>query len=320
MRIGVVGDCLFDVSVRASLPLEPGSDTPADVELVPGGQAANVAVRAARRGAAVRLITPLANDAAGRLLQRELAGEGVDVVALPAERTGLVVAVVDRSGERTMLSSRTPFPRGVTARHELARQLASCDWVHASGYALLDPHGGEAVAGAIGALPARIRRSADAASLPAADGSGARQLHERLASMRADLVFAGRREAALLLDRPGVADEPLDELAGALARRSERGVIVTGGADGSAAAVASIELTVPAYAAHAAILDSTGAGDAFAAAVIVELGRGGWPPSAGELRAAMLVGGEVGSRVTRVRGAQSRVLGEAEPAEASAAG
>ena len=274
MRIGVVGDCLFDVSVRAPLPLEPGSDTPAEVELVPGGQAANVAVRVARRGAAVRLITPLADDAAGRLLQRSLADERVEVVALPAERTGLVVALVDRTGERTMLSSRTPFPRGVTARHELARQLASCDWVHASGYALLDPHGGEAVAGAVGALPARIRRSADAASL-SADGSTARQLHERLASMRADLVFAGRREATLLLDRPAAANEPLEALAGALARRAERGVIVTGGAGGSAAALPPVELTVAAYAAHAAVLDSTGAGAAFAAAVIVELGRAG---------------------------------------------
>ena len=77
----------------------------------------------------------------------------------------------------------------------------------------------EAVAGALGALPARITRSADAAALPP-DANAARHLHDRLALMRADLVFAGRREAALLLDRPNAGNEPLAALAGALARRT----------------------------------------------------------------------------------------------------
>ena len=57
MHFAVVGDCLLDVTVASSGPIVRGGDEPARIELGPGGQAANVAVRLARGGASVRLIT-----------------------------------------------------------------------------------------------------------------------------------------------------------------------------------------------------------------------------------------------------------------------
>ena len=307
MRIAVVGDCVFDVSARPAGPLVTGSDLPANVEMLPGGQGANVAVRLARRGLRVRLITPLADDAAGRLLREHVTSQGVDLAVLRAERSGGVVAIVDPGGERTMLSDRVSFPRGVTVRHELLRQMAGADWVHVSGYALLDTLGGDTVTAAIGALPASVVRSADADSLPAAQEMVARY-RARLAASGSVLVFAGRRQASALTGDP--ADHPLPELAERVAAELRVAAIVTGGIEGSAARMGSEAVSVAAYASEAPAVDTTGAGDAYAAAVIAELAGARWPPDVEELRRAMQAGSELGSRVARVRGAQGAVMGE----------
>ena len=310
MRIAVVGDCNLDVSVRPSAAVSPGADVPADVELLPGGQGANVAVRLARRGRRVRLIAPLAADAAGRVLLDALRVEGVHVASLPADRTGIVVAQLDASGERALLSHRVPFPRGVTARHELIRQLRDATWVHVSGYALLDPVGGEAVAAAVGSLPPGVVRSADTDSL-SGDGETSHLFGERLGASGVVVLFAGRREAdALLRPGQGASADPLTAQAAELARSLGMGAIVTGGVDGSAACLPPVEIAVPAYAPDAPAVDTTGAGDAYAAAVIGELASAPWPPSPDVLRRAMQSGSEVGSRVARARGAQALVLGE----------
>lgn len=329
MRIAVVGDCVFDVSARPEGPLAAGTDVPAEIELLPGGQGANVAVRLARRGLRVRLITPLADDAAGRLLREQVAAHGVDIAVLHAERSGIVVAIVDGEGDRTMLSHRVPFPRGVTIRHELLRQLAGVDWVHVSGYALLDVTGGDTVAAAIAALPASVVRSVDTDSLPP-DGESVGRFAERLRTSGAGLVFAGHREASALLGaRPlgprergprapaeaPSAEAPLSELAERVAGEFRLAAIVTGGVRGSSGRFGEETIEVPAYAPEAPALDSTGAGDAYAAAVIAELAPARWPPSADAARRAMQAGSELGSRVARVRGAQGVVLGEALPGE-----
>ena len=318
MRIAVVGDCVFDVSARPSGPLSAGADVAAEIELLPGGQGANVAVRLARRGLRVRLITPLADDASGRLLREHVAAQDVDLAPLHADRSGMVVAIVDPEGERTMLSHRVPFPRGVTVRHELLRQLAGADWVHVSGYALLDVTGGDTVAAAVGALPGSVVRSADTDSLQR-DPDTVTRYRERLRASGAALVFAGHAEAEALLARgapasgdgaPPQPDASLSELAERTAADLRIAAIVTGGVRGSAGRFGGETIDVAAYAADAPALDATGAGDAYAAAVIAELAGERWPPPAEAARRAMQAGAELGSRVARVRGAQGLVLGE----------
>ena len=316
MRVAVVGDCLFDVSARALAAAVVGGDAPAEIELLPGGQAANMAVRLARRGARVRLVAALAEDAAGVLLRKRLAEDGVELAAVPASRTGLVLAQLDAQGERTMYSSRTPLPRGVTVRHELQRQVTGVDWVHVCGQALADPDGGQAVAAVVGGLPDGVRRSADTGSLPA-DDAGLTRYRDRLAASHASLLFAGEAAARALAGSAPLRQQPstLAALAAALEAALKIPSIVTAGAAGSAASVGGLSAVVAAYAPDAPVVDATGAGDAYAAAVIDRLAREPWPPSADLIRSAMLAGSELGSRVARVRGAQGLVLGERQPAE-----
>ena len=319
MRVAVIGDCLFDVSARALATAVPGGDAPAEIELLSGGQAANMAVRLARRGVRVRLIAPVGEDAAGALLRKQVAEDGVELATLPVARTGLVLALLDPEGERTMYSSRTPLPRGVTVRHDLQRQLTGVDWVHVCGQALADSGGGQAVAAVVGGLPGGVRRSADTGSLPA-DEAGLKRYRDRLSASGASLLFAGEAAARTLLASVARLQAPstpstLAALAGAVEATLKIASIVTGGASGSAASVGGVSAAVAAYAPDAPVVDATGAGDAYAAAVIDRLAREAWPPSAEVIRSAMLAGSELGSRVARVRGAQGLVLGERAPAE-----
>jgi ribokinase len=280
MRFVVVGDCLLDVTVAPSGPIRPAADAPAGIDLGPGGQAANVAVRLARQGASVRLVAPFADDVAGRLLREAMAAESIEVAPLAVERTGTVVALLE-DGERTMLSQRAPFP--ATAAGTLAGTIVNAGWIHCSGYALLDAHGP-----AVAATLAR-RQSGAILSIGgcAVSPDGTQRFRDLLAVAGPELLVLNRAEAA---------------------STGEGFSTVVTDPDGSSATIGSLTLRQPAIA--RATLDATGAGDAYAAGLILTLSRGQWPPAEGRLREAMRAGAELAGLVAGVVGAQARVAGE----------
>lgn len=302
MRVTVIGDSTLDVTVRPAQPPRPDGDVPARIGLSPGGQGANVAVRLARRGVTLLLATAIADDDAGQMLAAAMDADRVALQRLPAERSGTVVALLDDAGERAMFSDRITLAPGA-----VAAACVGADWVHCSAYALADDATGDALAGVLGSLPGATRISAGGGSLPPEPERAAR-VRGRLATAGARLLIFGRDEAAALLDAPlpslaAAADAMATAFPGAIA-------IVTGGAIGSAAAGPGFALSVAALDPAAPMIDATGAGDAYAAAVISELLADEWPPSVPSLRAAMEGGSLLGGLVSRVVGAQGRVPGE----------
>ncbi|HET8571965.1 MAG TPA: carbohydrate kinase family protein [Candidatus Limnocylindria bacterium] len=286
MLIAVIGDCLLDISVRPSRPMRLGADAPAAIRLSPGGQGANVAVRLARRGARVRLITGLADDPTGRFLREAMDAEGVELVAMPVAASGSVIALLDGDGERTMLSDRAPF-----AVEDLPDFIADAGWVHVSGYALRDANGA-ALAQLLSQRTTSVRLSIGGGSVP--PGDEAAEAAERLSTARADVLMLSRDEA--------------EHLGADLATL----VVVTEGAAGSSAlGVTPVPLHVPARVLTEAVVDATGAGDAYAAALIKGLAAlATWPPSAEDLRQAMVAASDLGAAVSRIGGAQGRVARE----------
>ncbi len=302
MSVAVVGDTTLDVTVRADEPPRPGGDVPAGISIAPGGQGANVAVRLARAGVEVRLASAIADDPAGRLLLAALDSEGVEVARMTSTRSGTVVALLDAAGERTMLSDRVTLDPAavVPACHAAA-------WVHCSGYPLADDLTGDAMAAALRSLPSSTRISAGGGSLPP-DAARAARVRDRLTAARVGLLILGREEAAALLDLPlpSVA-AAADALVGAFPATI---AVVTGGAAGSAAAGPGFALSVVAQDPSTPMMDATGAGDAYAAALIKALLGATWPPDVSTLRAAMEAGSHAGGLVSRVLGAQGRISGE----------
>lgn len=296
----VIGDATLDVTVAPSRPLRAAGDVSAVIRVGPGGQGANVAVRLARRGARVTLAAPVAGDAGGRLIGEALTDEGIELMALPASRSATVVALLDADGERSMLSDRQAL-----AADAVGPSLGDAEWIHVSAYALLDDQQGDGLAAMLGNRSGHPRLSVAGGSIPPDPATVAR-FRARLAVARPDLLLVNRDEAAALLGVPLLT-----------ARASAEGladvaplVVVTAGGQGSAAILRGSvrELTPPEVAGP--VIDATGAGDAYLAALVMALAGTPWPPDEAVLLSAMRAGSTAGAQVARVLGAQARIDGE----------
>ena len=302
----VVGDATLDVIVRGGAP-DAGADQPAQITVGPGGQGANVAVRLARAGNEVTLLCAVADDEAGHVLRSALAEDGVSLLAAPAPHTGLVVALIDATGDRSMLSDRVSIDARVLAGPEGATALRAADWLHVSGYPLADQLHGPALAAAAGARAPEQRCSVGGGSF---DG-----IHPRSAALvallrdaRPDLLHVDRREAESIVGRHADGRERADTLAARLAASVGAAVVVTDGATGAAAATEAGSVWVDAITGLSA--DATGAWDAHAAALLTFLASRPWPPDLATLREALEIAGPRGADAARVVGAQARTAGE----------
>ncbi len=276
-----VGDATVDVHGAPMRPMAAASDVPAEIRMRPGGQGANLAVRLARQGRAVTLVCVLADDPAAAMVRSALAQDGVSLEPLVADATGVIVVIGDASGERSMLSHRAPIPPDVAA----TVAGLSPAWLLVSGYALLQPDA-SALASGLAAVAARRVLVGGAVADDALDAwrAAARQL-------RPDLVIANRQEAmAARLDDLGAVPAITD-------------------ANGAEAKVGDQHVRVEAPAGPPPI-DTTGAGDAFAAAFVASVAGATWPPSRDGLQAAVETGVRLASAVVRLPGAQARVAGE----------
>jgi sugar/nucleoside kinase (ribokinase family) len=284
-QVLVLGDALLDVHVTPARPMRPGADVPALIRLEPGGQGANLAVRLARRGVDVLLRCGLGTDAAGGLVRSALAANGVVLDAIESPATGSVVVLVDRGGRRTMLSQRAPLTGPSLA-------AGGAGWLVVSGYALLEPDADQ-----LATLPLSDRRAVIGCALDDAEVEGWRTA---LKALEPNLLVLNEDEAALV---SGGAPEP----APALANELDAVVVVTR-AGGATARLGGETLQVTRG--TVATVDTTGAGDAFAAALIAELLDVTWPPPRDALERALLTASSAATAVTLVPGAQARVDGE----------
>src|SRR5215470_3372439 len=228
--ICVLGDAHVDVVVSARGPVAEETDTPARTSLGVGGQAANVAAWVVALGGQAR-----------QIVAGELARRGVELVGPVIEgRTGVVVSLADGAG-RSMLTDRGIGPR-LAADSLRDDWRLGCDWLHLPAYSLV----AEPVQAAALAAAARAPRlSIDLSSTAALQAFGVGRFRELITRLRPDVVFGNEAEAALVGDLPGA------EL---VVKLGERGVRAAG-------------TVIPALPTRP--VDSTGAGDAFAAGYLV---------------------------------------------------
>ena len=139
-----VGDLALDVISQLKEPINYGNDTASRISSHPGGQAANVATWITRTHSKAQLVARVGNDPVGFALISDLDKYGVEHMNLmhSGRPTGVVVILVDSNGERTM------FPdNGANADLEVSDlpPLDDIDGVYLSGYALLDFRSRESV-------------------------------------------------------------------------------------------------------------------------------------------------------------------------------
>jgi ribokinase len=268
-----LGDLMVDVVARLFGPLAEGSDSPAVISYVGGGSAANTAAWLSRVGAASVFVGALGDDAAGQSQLESLHRLGVDV-RFRVDRTrptGTCLVLVAPTGERTMVPD--PGANLSLMEHDVpTEEFAAGDHLHVSGYALLRDSRDAALHALAVAGAAGLTVSVGAASAAPLSVLGAESFLRLLPASA--LLFANEKEAAVLA---GASDgDPALELATALAAGG-REVVVTAGSGDAAWADGSQSVARAAEPLDGPELDTTGAGDAFAAGFLAARARGAAP-------------------------------------------
>lgn len=259
-RVLVVGDVMTDVIVVPEGPIVKGSDRRATVRSRPGGSGANQAVWLGAMGANVTFAARVGADDKSMY---ENYFRGLSVVPVLSgdkeQPSGVLVTIVDPDGERSFLTDRGANLNLAPADLD-ASLLDDIGMVMVSGYSFFAPGPRAAVRSLFAAARARgIVVAVDPASVGFLVEVGAAQF---LAwTEGANAIFANESEAEALTGLTGHMAQmrALGAHYGTvLIKRGRLGAAI-GGRDGI-----RVELPAP----EVTVVDSTGAGDAFAAGFI----------------------------------------------------
>jgi sugar/nucleoside kinase (ribokinase family) len=269
-----------------------GSDTASRISTSSGGAAGNVAAWLTRTDARSTIVSHVGDDPAGAAIVAEFDALGVDHgdLVIPGETSGVVVVLVDSSGERTM------FPdKGANSRLTLADlpDLSRFQAVYISGYALLNPLARDGVLAMIEKIKADgLPIYFDPASVGAMKDVADKELHNWFSMM--DVLFLNEEESIYLT---GSVD--IERALNYLLDFSQVVVIKRGSAGAIAKARGFDSISLPAV--EATVLDTTGAGDSFAAGFIASFSKNH------DLTAALLAGGELAAGCVAIVGGRPRV-------------
>ena len=258
-KVLCLGDIMLDVTAVVGAPIKQGVETRASISTQGGGAAANVASWLAVSGTSAHLIARVGDDPAGRTVLAELDRFGVEHShkIIPDAHTGVVVVLVDALGERTM------FPDSGANSGLSPDDLPPLDDVTAvylSGYPLVNPMSRQGALEILGivnemGLPVIFDPSTVGVLLDV----GLKQVREWLTMV--DVVVLNEEEAHFLSGK----NNPVDAAA-ELLQLTPLVVIKRGGNGALAQARGSALVQIPAV--DVEVVDTTGAGDAFAAGFI----------------------------------------------------
>jgi len=263
----VVGEALVDLLPSCPGPME---EVPS-FERHPGGAPANVAVGVARLGGKVAFAGAVGSDPFGAYLRQALADEGVDTRALRRHekaRTGMALVALDAEGRPSFLPAGGGAELTLTSADVAECPVADARLFHLGTYI-------------ISAEPSRtaslslLARARAAGTVVAVDPNlrvhlwdGPERLSRTVQELlpQCDLVKISSDECSFVT---GLAEPTL--AARALVDRGVRLAVVTTGPRGCAWARAGEGGGVPAR--EARVVDTTGAGDGFMAALLAGLAR-----------------------------------------------
>lgn len=238
-----------------------------DLAVHPGGKGANQAVAAARLGARTALLARVGDDGHGRLLLDSQRAAGVDTVGVlvGGAPTGVALITVDPSGDNSIVVSP-----GANGRLTPGDVRSAVSLFHASRVVSTQLE-----------IPletvVEVVRNLAPGSRFVLNPSPPRPLPTEVLAA-CDPLIVNEHEAKVILGDACVSDAP-EDWARLLLAKGPRSVVVTLGAEGSLVASSSGAVTRVASVKVDAV-DTTGAGDAFTAALAFRLGAGSALPEA----------------------------------------
>jgi len=267
-KVFCAGNAVADVLARPVDHLaSPGtSQRLEDVALGPGGNSINTGIALARLGVAVRIAAALGEDRFGRFLRERVRAEGIDdsgLVALPDAKTATSIVLVQATGERRFLHLRGASAH-FSEEHLHWESVKGARFFHyASAFALPAFDGAP--------LARTLQRAREIGCLTSVnvcwdvEGRWLKLLEPSLACT--DFIFPNREEGQQLTSET----EPAG-IARRLRRLGVGTVIVKLGAAGCYVQSPQGAFTSRGFPVHP--VDTTGAGDCFAAGFLAALCRG----------------------------------------------
>lgn len=287
-----IGDAMMDVIVRLNGPINPNSDTLSEISMHGGGAAANTSAWLASLGVDTTFIGRVGADIAGSSFHNELIAQRVKHPNPPVAnmKTGTVVVLVDQAGNRTMF----PDAGANSGINETdLPELSGLDGAFLSGYSLFNPNSTRGVLRIIEALRnSSIPIFFDPASVGTIRAFG---FDEAIALIKGfDGIFLNEEEALFITKKSQVEDQILNLI------EISPLVVIKRGSNGVVGKKRESDLITNA-AINAQVLDTTGAGDAFAAGFLSI-----WLENQ-DLSAALAKGIEIAGRCVATIGARPRV-------------
>lgn len=265
MTIAVVGAYGVGMTVRTPrFPVAGETILGGPYSAGPGGKGSNQAIGAARLGAGVELLTAVGDDIHGReamdLWRREGVGaSGVRIV--PDAPTMVGIILVEPDGENRIVVAPGAADRLSPADVEAFRgMLAQADLAVVSLEIPLD------------AAVAALRTAHEEGTTTLLNPAPAQRIPD-VAWQFVDVVTPNRTEAPVLLGEHPMSERTPQQLAAHLRERTGASVVMTLGADGVRVDDGTVVIAVPPVPVER-VVDTTGAGDAFTAALAVALAEG----------------------------------------------
>jgi ribokinase len=263
LDVVVVGGANTDYLVRGQTLPGPGSTVDGDeFQEAAGGKGANQAVAAARLGARVAFVARVGGDARGRAILATLESEGVDVQHVIADddaETGVALVMVDAGGQKQIMTA--PGANHRLTVEDIAR---ASDVITAARVLLVQ------LEVPLDAVEAAVHLGRSAGATIVLDPAPPRPLPERLLH-QVHVIRPNAAEAEAITGIQ-VTDEASAKNAARHLMERGAGAAIVGAPGGNLLFTSDEELWVPHTKVNA--VDSTGAGDAFAAAIAVSLSRG----------------------------------------------
>jgi len=284
----VIGDLVEDIVVWLPESLNYGADTPSRIVRTRGGSASNVAVFAAtvarketNQAAGSRLIAQVGDDRLGDQLIDALRDAGVDPCVVRGGRTGSIVVIVSPDGERTMLTDRATATELVLAPDNWFKNVSL---LHVPAYSLFSEPLATATRACINtAHNKNIPVSIDASSASLIKEFGVNKFRELIRQLRPKIFFCNTDEAEVL----NLTTQPLDLDI----------VVIKAGARPTTLIENKVVKTIEVEPVGE-IIDTTGAGDAFAAGFLTKFGENNL-----DTYICVLTGHQLAARVLRSPGA-----------------
>jgi ribokinase len=264
-QVAVIGSIIADMYVRTARVPAVGENLLAEsLTIGPGGKGANAAVAVARAGAEALLVGCIGDDDFGRMELTHLRQEGVKVDAVtvdPEVGTGTALVMIDADGENTILVIIGANDRlsAEAVSQALESRRGTLDGILVN-FEIPE----DAVAAAV--------RTGREQGVPVVVDAGPPRSYARETWAECTVITPNALETATLVGHPVRDDVAAEQAARELLAAGPEAVVLKRGGHGALLLTADQELHVPAFPVEA--VDTTGAGDAFSAALTIAIAEG----------------------------------------------